>query len=157
MLGAYSGLRTGGYIPTAPEFRGAVDVPANVDGGEWAVGVEYGRATKSVRGFLLGNVLNEARGNGTPLQTNGTRLWRYVGGVDADGGWGHGVVRLYGSREAYRQSFSAISADRDSEVLTKLQHVPVDEMGLVAQGARALGTDGDGGAGRGCAGRAGDG
>jgi outer membrane receptor protein involved in Fe transport len=93
-----------------------------------------------VRGFLLGNVLNEARGNGTPLQTNGTRLWRYLGGVDVDGGWGHGVMRAYGSREAYRQSFSAIAADRDSEVLTKLQHVPVDEMGLVVQGARTVGT-----------------
>ena len=101
-----------------------------------------------MRGFLLGNVLNEARGNGTPLQTNGTRLWRYVGGVDAAGGWGTGALRLYGSREAYRQSFSAIAANRDSEVLTKLQHVPVDEMGVVAQGARtwrtvtgALGVD----------------
>ncbi len=30
VLGAYSGLRTGGYIPTAPAFRGTVDVPANV-------------------------------------------------------------------------------------------------------------------------------
>jgi len=96
--------------------------------------------TKDVRGFLLGNVLNEARGNGTPLQTNGTRLWRYVGGVDAEEGWGHGLLRLYGSREAYRQSFSAIAADRDSEVLTKLQHVPVDEMGVVAQGAKTVGT-----------------
>jgi outer membrane receptor protein involved in Fe transport len=145
MLGAYSGLRTDGYIPTAPEFRGTVDVPANVH-------AESGRLVLSttsrpqalapvrgVRGFLLGNVLNEARGNGTPLQTNGTRLWRYVGGVDAEGGWGSGVVRAYGSREAYRQSFSAIAADRDSEVLTKLQHVPVDEMGLVAQGSRELG------------------
>jgi len=87
----------------------------------------------------LGNVLNEARGNGTPLQTNGTRLWRYVGEVDVDGGWGHGTVRAYGSREAYRQSFSAIAANRDSEVLTKLQHVPVDEMGLVVQGSKELG------------------
>ncbi|HSY36334.1 MAG TPA: TonB-dependent receptor [Acidobacteriaceae bacterium] len=139
MLAAYSGLRTDGYIPTAPEFRGTVDVPANVH-------AESGRvvlstvATKSVRGFLLGNVLNEARGNGTPLQTNGTRLWRYVGGADAEGGWGTGALRLYGSREAYRQSFSAIAADRDSEVLTKLQHVPVDEMGVVAQAAKTVGT-----------------
>jgi outer membrane receptor protein involved in Fe transport len=93
---------------------------------------------RGARGFLLGNVLNESRGNGTPLQTNGTRLWRYVGGADASGGKGDAELRLYGAREAYRQSFSSIAANRDSELLTKLQHVPVDEMGFVAQAARAL-------------------
>jgi outer membrane receptor protein involved in Fe transport len=138
MLAAYSGLRTGGYIPTAPGLRGTVDVPANVHAEMGRVVLSTPRAVRGVRGFLLGNVLNEARGNGAPLQTNGTRLWRYVGGVDTDGGWGHGVVRLYGSREAYRQSFSAIAADRDSETLTKLQRVPVDEMGLVVQGSKEL-------------------
>ena len=91
-----------------------------------------------LRGFLLGNVLNEARSNGTPLQTNGTRLWRYVGGADASGDLGVTSLRLFGSRESYRQSFSSIAADRDSEALTKLQHVPVDEFGFAAQGSRAL-------------------
>jgi len=142
MLGAYSGLKTDGYIPTAPEYRGTVDVPANVDEESGRLVLSAGSrpqaAAKGVRGFLLGNVLNEVRGNGTPLQTNGTRLWRYAGGVDAAGGWGTGALRLYGSREAYRQSFSAIASNRDSEVLTKLQHVPVDEMGVVVQGARVL-------------------
>jgi outer membrane receptor protein involved in Fe transport len=139
VLAATSGLKTDGYIPTVPEFRGTVDVPANVDAESGRLVLSTVKDEHGVRGFLLGNVLNEARGNGTPLQTNGTRLWRYVGGVDAEGGWGHGVVRAYGSREAYRQSFSAIAADRDSEVLTKLQHVPVDEMGLVAQAAKTVG------------------
>lgn len=138
VLGAYSGLKTGGYIPTAPEFRGTVDEPANVTAESGRLVLSTPAAVHGVRGFLLGNVLNEARGNGTPLQTNGTRLWRYVGGVDADGGWGDALVRVYGSREAYRQSFSAIAADRDSETLTKLQRVPVDEMGLVVQGARTV-------------------
>lgn len=139
MLAAYSGLTTGGYVSTAPGLRGTVDVPANVHAESGRVVLRTATPVRGVRGFLLGNVLNEARGNGTPLQTNGTRLWRYVGGVDAEGGWGHGVLRLYGSREAYRQSFSAIAANRDSETLTKLQQVPVDELGLVAQGVRTLG------------------
>jgi outer membrane receptor protein involved in Fe transport len=141
VLGAYSGLKTGGYVPTAPEFRGTVDVPADVDAESGRVVLSMPTAVRGVRGFLVGNVLNEARGNGTPLQTNGTRLWRYVGGVDADGGWGDALVRVYGSREAYRQSFSTIAADRDSETLTKLQRVPVDEVGLVVQGARAVAKD----------------
>ncbi|HLI75797.1 MAG TPA: TonB-dependent receptor, partial [Acidobacteriaceae bacterium] len=89
--------------------------------------------------FLRGNVLNEARGNGTPDQTNGTRLWRYVAGGDADEWGGHGAVRVFGDREAYRQSFSAIAADRDSETLTRLQRVPVDEFGFSATGARGFG------------------
>jgi outer membrane receptor protein involved in Fe transport len=138
MLGAYSGLKTGGYVPTASEFRGTVDVPADVTAESGRLVLSTPEPLHGVRGFLVGNVLNEARGNGTLLQTNGTRLWRYVGGMDADGGWGNALVRVYGSREAYRQSFSAIVADRDSETLTKLQQVPVDEVGLVAQGAKTL-------------------
>jgi outer membrane receptor protein involved in Fe transport len=138
MLGAFTGLTTGGYITTAPPLRGTVDIPANVT-------AESGRAmfgtppTKGkLHGFLLGNVLNEARSNGTPLQTNGTRLWRYVGGADESGSFGVAALRVFGSRESYRQSFSAIAPNRDSETLTKLQHVPLDEFGFVAQDSRAL-------------------
>jgi outer membrane receptor protein involved in Fe transport len=138
MLAAYSGLRTGGYITTAPGLRGTVDVPANVHQESGRVVLSTAAPVRGVRGFVLGNVLNEARGNGTPLQINGTRLWRYEGGVDADGGWGHGVVRVYGSREAFRQSFSSIAANRDSETLTSVHDTPADEVGLVAQGARTL-------------------
>jgi outer membrane receptor protein involved in Fe transport len=138
VLAAYSGLRTGGYITTAPGLRGTVDVPANVHQESGRVVLRSARAVRGVRGFVLGNVLNEARGNGTPLQTNGTRLWRYEGGVDADGGWGHGVVRVYGSREAFRQTFSSIAANRDAETLTSVHETPADEVGLVAQGARTL-------------------
>jgi outer membrane receptor protein involved in Fe transport len=138
MLGAFTGLRTGGYVPTAPAARGTVDVPANVTAESGRVEVRTPPQRRALSGFLLGNVLNEARGNGTPLQTNGTRLWRYVGGADAHGGLGQAALRLYGSRESYRQSFSAIAAGRDSEMLTKLQRVPLDEVGFVAQASRAL-------------------
>jgi outer membrane receptor protein involved in Fe transport len=138
MLGAFTGLTTGGYITTAPAVRGSVDVPSNVTEESGRVVLATPAQFRAVHGFLLGNVLNEARSNGTPDQTNGTRLWRYVGGVDADENYGHGALRLYGSRESYRQSFSSIPLNRDSETLTKLQHVPVDELGFVLQGSRAL-------------------
>jgi len=88
--------------------------------------------------FLRGNVLNEARANGTPDQTNGARLWRYIGGADSTTGLGTASLRLYGARESYRQSFSSIPIGRDSETLTKLQRVPTDEMGFVLQASRAL-------------------
>jgi outer membrane receptor protein involved in Fe transport len=138
-LGAFTGLKTGGYIPTAPALRGTVDIPSNVTGESGRVMLGTPASMRRVRGFLLGNVLNEARSNGTPLQTNGTRLWRYVGGADSSSGFGIAALRFFGSRESYRQSFSSIAANRDSEFLTKLQHVPLDELGVVAQGSRAMG------------------
>ena len=139
MLGAFTGLTTGGYIPTAPALRGAVDIPSNVTAESERVMLGTPLSMTKLRGFLVGNVLNEARSNGTPLQTNGTRLWRYVGEADASGAFGIAALRLFGSRESYRQSFSSIMADRDSESLTKLQQVPLDEFGFVVQGSRAIG------------------
>jgi outer membrane receptor protein involved in Fe transport len=138
MLGAFTGLTTGGYITTAPALRGSVDVPSNVSEESGRVVLRSPPQFKALHGFLLGNVLNETRSNGTADQTNGTRLWRYVGGVDAEESYGHGALRLYGSRESYRQSFSSIAADRDSETMTRQQHVPLDEVGFVLQGSRAL-------------------
>ncbi len=137
MLGAGSVLSTEGYLPTAPAFRGSVDAPNNVTGESGRVELRAGSAARGA--FLRGNVLNEARSNGTPLQTNGTRLWRYAGGGDATRGQTAGLVRLFGSREAYRQSFSSIAADRNSERSTRLQRVPVDEFGGAVQGSTVLG------------------
>ena len=142
VLGAASGLRTHGYRPTAPAFRGPVDSTSDVTGEAGRLEMRTPFAGAKGSAFLRGNVLNEVRGNGSPLQTNATRLWRYQAGADADSArWGHGVVRGYGARESYRQSFSSITsvkAQRDTETLTKLQHVPLDEFGVVLQGSHAL-------------------
>jgi hypothetical protein len=65
--------------------------------------------------FVRGNVLNEARSNGTPLQTNSTRIWRYVAGGDwSAGDAGRFLVRVYGTEQHFRQSFSSINATRTS-------------------------------------------
>jgi outer membrane receptor protein involved in Fe transport len=142
VLAAASGLSTNGYVPTAPAFRGPVDTTSDVTGESARIEVRTPFAGNAGSAFLRGNLLNEARGNGSPLQTNATRLWRYQAGADASSKhWGRGVVRVYGSRESYRQSFSSITqtvAPRDTETLTKLQHVPLDEFGAVLQGSRAL-------------------
>lgn len=137
-LGAESFLTTGGYIPTAPSLRGLVDIPSNVTSEAGRMELRGFALQQKASAFLRGNVLNEARSNGTPLQTNGTRLWRYTAGADADTTAARLTLRLYGAREAYRQSFSSIATDRNSETLTKLQHVPLDQLGLVAQAARAM-------------------
>jgi len=137
-LGAVSVLSTGGYVPTAPAFRGTVDTVANVSSQAGRVEFRVPIFADKLTAFLRGNVLNEARANGTPDQTNGARLWRYIGGADSTTALATASLRLYGARESYRQSFSSIAADRDSETLTKLQRVPTDEMGFVLQASRAL-------------------
>ncbi len=125
-------FRTDGYILVAPAFRGPVDVPANVHFETAHLELDHARpaAAKANRAFLLGNVLNEARDNGTPIQTNGTRLWRYLLGDDwAASARISGRVRGFGSDEAYRQSFSAISPARTSERLTREQQIRTQELG----------------------------
>jgi len=138
-LGATTLFRTDGYILTAPAVRGPVDVASNVHSQSGRV---EARHTLGSEGdvFLLGNVLNEARSNGTPLQTNAMRLWRYATGANwspADAG--RFLLRVYGSDQNYRQSFSSIAADRASEKLTNLQKVPSQQIGGAAQWARGYG------------------
>ncbi len=138
-LAAANALTTGGYITTAPALRGTVDVPANVESQSGRLELRTPPSFASWTAFLRGNVMNESRDNGTPLQTNAARLWRYVGGADADVHKMHSLLRLFGSREGYRQSFTSIAPNRNSEALTKLQQVPTDELGFAAQISRAFG------------------
>jgi len=131
-------LRTDGYIVVAPDARGPIDTRANV---HYENGEIYLRRIFAPHAltFLRGNVLNEARGNGTPLQKNSTRFWRYSTGVD----WtparaGAFALRLFGSDENYFQTFSSVAASRASEALTRLQQVPTQQLGGSTQWTRAL-------------------
>ncbi len=147
LLVAGSGVNTGGYVPTAPALRGQVDATANV--AEESGRLELRTPTRASGDtlFLRGNVLNEVRQNGTFLQTNGTRLWRYSGGGDLNAGLTHASLRLFGDREAYRQSFSAISPNRNNEALTRLQAVPTDELGFSITASRTFWNKATGGLG----------
>ena len=137
-LAAASELKTDGYITTAPALRGLVDVPTNVNAQSGRLELRTPPAISGWTAFLRGNVLNESRQNGTPLQTNATRLWRYAGGGDAEVAKTHAALRLFGSREGYRQSFSSVAPNRNSESLTRLQRVPTDEFGFALQLTRAF-------------------
>lgn len=137
LLAAQS-FRTAGYTIVAPAVRGNVDIPSNVHYQNGRVEVDR-MLPKDNRGWLTGNLLNEAHGNGTPIQKNGTRLWRYIAGDD----WNansrtSGRVRGFGSDEAYRQSFSSISPARSSETLTRLQAVRTQEFGASADASMNL-------------------
>jgi outer membrane receptor protein involved in Fe transport len=133
-LAAAQIFRTDGYILTAPAERGPVDIPANVhfENGRVEIDRDFGMVTgaKQSQAFLVGNVLNEARGNGTPEQTNGTRLWRYLAGDDWTSGERlSGRVRLFGSDEAFRQTFSSQNAARTVDTLTRVVKDETQDLG----------------------------
>jgi outer membrane receptor protein involved in Fe transport len=135
---AADSFRTAGYTPTAPSLAGPIDVPANVH--YQSARSETDRILANAnRAFLIGNMLNEAHGNGTPLQTNATRLWRFIAGDDwSAAATASGRIRLFGSDEGYRQSFSSINAARTSESLTRLQRVRTQELGASSDASFAL-------------------
>ena len=142
----WSGLATGGvvltdgYILVAPEQRGPVDIKSNLHAQNGRVVGE--RDWSDGRAFLLGNVLNEARSNGTPLTTNGTRLWRYEAGLDwspAAARTGSLLLRVYGSSEHLRQSFSSVNATRTHETQTRFAQTPSNQLGAAARWTQPLG------------------
>jgi outer membrane receptor protein involved in Fe transport len=148
LLAAGGAIGTDGYIQEAPSQRGPVDIASSVHSQNGLLLAEHEKA--QLRLFVRGSGMNEARGNGTPYQTNGTRLWRYATGADWRGAQGDtGTLRLYGSTEHYRQTFSSISNLPDfgdaacdyrcGETPTRFALIPLNELGAVAHWTRPLG------------------
>ncbi|MGC2300080.1 MAG: TonB-dependent receptor, partial [Acidobacteriaceae bacterium] len=142
--GPWSGIASAGLIATdgytliAPNLRGAIDQPSNVHAQNGLAAIDRALPDNG-RIFIRSNVLNEIRHNGTPDQWNATRLWRGAAGAD----WRDFALRLYGDDEHYRQTFSAIAANRKSETLTRFAFDPADELGAALRwhhpiGAHAL-------------------
>ncbi|WP_158752332.1 TonB-dependent receptor [Acidobacterium sp. S8] len=125
---------TDGYILTAPDLRGPIDQANNVHSQNGLIDLER-TIRNSNRIFLRGSGFNEARDNGTPLQKNATRLWRYSAGTD----WSQLTFRFYGSTEHYRQTFSSINSTRTAETLTRYAEDPADELGAAAHWRQPIG------------------
>jgi outer membrane receptor protein involved in Fe transport len=141
-------LGTDGYIQEAPSQRGPVDVNSNVHSQNGMVLAEHDRGP--LRLLVRGSAFNEDRGNGTPYQINGTKLWRYATGGDWQGPRAGTLgVRLYGADESFRQTFSSISnlpttanpdcISRCGEVPTRYSVVPDNELGAAAHWNQPLG------------------
>jgi outer membrane receptor protein involved in Fe transport len=141
-------MGTVGYIQEAPSQRGPVDQPSNVHSQDALV--EGERDVVGLRLFVRGSALNDSRHNGTVYQFNKTRLVRYTTGGD----WQNARkatlgLRLYGSDETYRQTFSSISnagtfgiptcTYRCGEVPSKYSFVPDNELGAAAHWNQPLG------------------
>jgi outer membrane receptor protein involved in Fe transport len=127
-------IATDGYTLIAPDQRGPIDQPSNVHAQNALL--EGQRALpNNGRLFARVNALNESRHNGTPYQYNLTRLWRAAAGAD----WSDWSLRLYGSNEHFRQTFSSVNAARTFEKPTKFQFDPADELGAAARWRHAVG------------------
>jgi outer membrane receptor protein involved in Fe transport len=148
VLGAAGMIGTDGYIQEAPAQRGPVDVPSNVHSQNAEILAEH--QLNALRVFVRGGGFNELRHNGTPYQFNGTRLVRYSTGADwKTAGNAALALRLYGSDERYRQTFSSISnlpnfgnascSYRCGETPTKYSYVPDNELGGSAHWSQPLG------------------
>ena len=88
-----------------------------------------------MHGFLRFGSFGESRNNGTPLQINDTRITSLDLGIN----WSALSIRVYGSDENFNQNFSAVAADRNSEVLTNRQRNPSQQLGFALQWRRMLG------------------
>ena len=133
-------FRTDGFIQVPLARRGSVDNAANSE--HASVEVTGGRTFGAHdRAFGRGAFFREARGNGTPIQTNDTTFGQGTAGADAQlGAAGSLSVRLYGSAQGYNQNFSSVAANRNSEALTDIQYVPAQQMGGNGLWSRALGS-----------------
>lgn len=121
---AAESFKTGGYIPVAETERGAADTRANSRFNSGLLTLERVFNEKE-RMFVRGNIFAERRDNGTGLTNNRTYFRQAIFGADFSGDR-YGVFQFRSSIEAqvYDQTFSAVSADRSTENLSRIQRVP---------------------------------
>jgi outer membrane receptor protein involved in Fe transport len=130
---------TEGYVLVPSEQRGLVDTAAGTRNSTTNLRIEK-RLGEDGRVFGTASFFGEARENGTRLQTNRTHLRQFVLG----GSWqsvltGAFSVKSYGGTQVYDQAFSAISGDRNSETLTRLQRVPAQVFGVSLEWSKLIG------------------
>jgi outer membrane receptor protein involved in Fe transport len=148
LLAAGGLIGTDGYIQESPSQRGPVDDASNVHSQNALV--TTGRNLHNLKLFARASGFNELRHNGTPYQRNATRLIRYSTGADWQNSRSTALaLRLYGSDERYRQTFSSISnlpnfgiascTYRCGETPSKFSWVPDNELGAAAHWSQPFG------------------
>jgi len=138
-------FQTKGYIPTAENERGAIDTNANSrhNNGFLTIEKRFGAINRSVppasagganftfaRVFLKTNIFGERRDNGTSLTNNQTYFRQIAVGADFSGAKiGAFQFRSFLEKQTYDQTFSAISNNRNTEILSRIQRVPSQSFG----------------------------
>ena len=135
---ALQGIRTNGYVLVPTDQRGSVDTAAGTSDISGALRISK-KLGETGDFFIRGSSFGESRKNGTPLQTNNTRIAFFDLGID----WtkatvNHFSFRAYGSDELFNQNFSSIAANRNSESLTNRQRNPSQQLGFAGQWQRTL-------------------
>lgn len=136
---AFDAFHTDGYVLVDDRARGAVDTLAGSRNATVSLSIAKEVSDRG-RVFARGTYFDESRQNGTPLQTNDTRLRQLAVGGD----WRFDLVgsfsaRAWTSTQEYDQTFSAIAQDRASEVLTRAQRVPAQQTGAWLVWSRPVG------------------
>lgn len=131
-------FQTKGYILTAENQRGFADSFAGSKNTNFAARFAKDFGTRADI-FFKPSYFGESRTNGTPAQINRTHIRQFVLGgqfqipnsrfkiAEPKFDW-----RFYGGTQVYNQTFSAVSADRNSETLNRIQRVPAQNLGFSA-------------------------
>ncbi len=135
-------FNTDGYILIPEADRGPVDIRAGSRHGtaDAMIGRKIGKDSLI---FARGWYLDETRSNGTPLQTNDTKLGQGALGANLNlGSYGALTLRFYADIQTYHQGFSSVTSvvtTRDTETQTDLQTVPAQGVGGSAVWSKQFG------------------
>ncbi len=129
-------FQTKGYILVDEAARGAADSFAGSKNSNLSARMarNFGETANI---FFKSSFFGEARTNGTVAQINRTYVRQFVFGGD----WASDNLqssiknpnlnwRVYAGTQTYDQTFSAVSANRNSETLNRIQRVPAQNIGL---------------------------
>src|SRR5215813_774096 len=132
-------FNTDGYVLVPSSQRGLIDTAAGSRNSVITPMVERSFGEQG-RVIARATFFGEARQNGTPLQTNRTHLRQFTLGAEMQNKTvGHLSAQAFGGTQLFDQNFTAVSADRNSETITRLQRVPAQVIGVSGQWSRALG------------------
>jgi len=131
-------FRTDGYVAVEPDARGAVDTPVASRSRAVEGSLRY-ELSESSRLFSRSSYFDESRDNGTPLQKNDTRIRELLAGGEWATRVGSVSLRASGGNETFRQTFSAVTADRQTERLTGKQDVSTSFEGASLEWRHDLG------------------
>ena len=134
-----STYQTRGYKDIEENSRGLVDDFSNSKNTNFSgrIGRDLGEDSNL---FFKAIYFGEARNNGTPVQKNRTVFRQFQTGGDFDLENSKFKIqnskfsfKIYGGTQIFDQTFSAVSDDRNSENLVRLQRVPSQNFGFSSQ------------------------
>jgi outer membrane receptor protein involved in Fe transport len=135
---ALESFQTKGYIPTAKNERGTIDTNANSRHNNGIFTIEKKFSTQKRRNaenydgriFIKTNIFAERRDNGTSLTNNRAYFRQLAFGADSSNeNLGTFQLRSFIEKQTYDQTFSAISNNRNTETLSRIQRVPSQSFG----------------------------